>query len=143
MSSQRDQNQHDQKTNPSMDIPLRRGENRYSSYGTSLKDCITKHEEESFILFYRNQHLNEAPAIQWFYKGWYVTWIQFVCFKILQERQTWQKWNIPTVYPEIIMVEVCTYNLLIIWNQLLWFTTVNKLFTFGISYHIYSSNKTK
>jgi len=71
MSSQRDQNQHDQKTSPSMDIPLRRGKNRYSKWkstdssdGTSLKDCISKHEEESFILFYRNQHLNEAPAIQ-------------------------------------------------------------------------------
>ena len=72
MSSQRDQNQHDQKTSPSMDIRLRRGKSRYSKWksidstdDTSLKDCITKHEEESFIrLSYRNQHLNEAPVIQ-------------------------------------------------------------------------------
>ena len=151
MSSQRDQNQHDQKTSPSMDIPLRRGKSRYSKWkstdstdDTSLKDCITKHEEESFILsYYLNQPLNEAPVIQWFYEVWYVTWIQLVCSKIPRERQTFQKWNIPTVYPEIIMMEVCAYNLLIIWNQLLWFTTVNKLFTFGIGYYIYSSNKTK
>ena len=54
-----------------MDIPLRRGKSRYSKWNstdssddTSLKDDITKHEEESFILSYRNQHLNEAPVIQ-------------------------------------------------------------------------------
>jgi len=73
MSSQRDQNQHNQKTSPSMDIPLvRRGKSRYSKWkytdsseDTPLKDCSTKHEEESFILsYYRNQNLNEAPVIQ-------------------------------------------------------------------------------
>jgi len=67
MSSQRDQNQHDQKTSPSMDIPVRRGKSRYSKWksidstdNTSLKDDNTKHEEESFILSHRNQHLNET-----------------------------------------------------------------------------------
>jgi len=57
MSSQRDQNQHDQKTDPSMDIPVRKGKSRYSkwksTYSTakaSLKDDNTKHEEESFYL---------------------------------------------------------------------------------------------
>jgi len=67
MSSQRDQNQHDQKTIPSMDIPVRRGKSRYSKWkstdskeDTSLKDDNAKHEEENFILSYRNQHLNEA-----------------------------------------------------------------------------------
>jgi hypothetical protein len=71
MSSQRDQNQHDQKTSPSMDIPLRRGKSRYSKWkstdssdDTPLKDCITNYETESFILSYRNQHLNEATVIQ-------------------------------------------------------------------------------
>ena len=70
MSSKRDKNQHDQKTSPSMDIPLRRGKSRYSKWkstdssdkDTPLKDCITNHETESFILsYYRNQNLNEAP----------------------------------------------------------------------------------
>jgi len=72
MSSKRDQNQHDQKTSPSMDIPLRRGKSRYfkwksidslSEEDTPLKDCITNYETESFILsYYRNQPLNEAPV---------------------------------------------------------------------------------
>ena len=60
MSSKRDQNQHNQKTSPSMDIPLRRGKSRYSKWkytdssdeDTPLKDCITKHEEESWIRSY-------------------------------------------------------------------------------------------
>jgi len=67
MSSQRDQNQHDQKTDPSMDIPVRRGKSQYSKWkftdstdDASLKDDNIKHDEESFILSYRNQHLNET-----------------------------------------------------------------------------------
>jgi len=69
MSSQIDQNQHDQNTSPSMDILVRRGKSRYSKWkstdsteDTSLKDDNTKNEEESFILSYRNQHQNEAKV---------------------------------------------------------------------------------
>jgi len=52
-----------------MDIPVRRGKRRYSKWKftdstdeASLKGDNTKHEEESFILSYRTQHLNEAKV---------------------------------------------------------------------------------
>ena len=71
MSSKRDQNQHNQKTSPSMDIPLRRGKSRFSKWkyedtdssdeDTPLKDCITNFETESWI---RSYFLNQPRLIR-------------------------------------------------------------------------------